>query len=479
MNPQDIWALSPYIAMMVASVAVMLAIAIRRLYAASFVLTMIGLGAALALTFAVQPDAPRDVTPLLVIDSYSRFFAALIISAAMAVALFSYAYFPRREHYPDEFYILLLIATLGAAIMPASRHFISLYLGLEMLSVSLYALIAYTRTSQRGTEAALKYLIVAAAATAFLLFGMALVYAELGSMEFAKLAQAATDSAPTPVLTLGLAMIIAGLGFKLSIVPFHMWTPDVYEGAPAPVTAFIATVSKTAVFGLLLRHFALGGSQIPAALSNVLTACAIATMLGGNLLALMQMNVKRILAYSSIAHVGYMLVAFLAGGNDAFGAVTLYLMAYIITTLGAFGVISVRSSRNPEADCDSLADYAGLIRRDPLLGFVFALMLLSLAGIPLTAGFIGKFMIVLVSVKSHLWWLLATLVASSAMGLFYYLRIVIAVCGPARGEQATAQPRASSAAWLGSLALVILVIALIWMGTCPGPLIAGIYPGEM
>jgi NADH-quinone oxidoreductase subunit N len=278
-------------------------------------------------------------------------------------------------------------------------------------------------------------------------------------------ARAASAGAHGLPFTAGLAMIIIGLGFKLAVVPFHLWTPDVYEGAPAPVTAFVATVSKGAVFALVLRYFSVVDIHTHRPLFVIFTIIAIASMFTGNLLALLQSNVKRILAYSSISHLGYLLVTLLASGATAVTAAAFYLTAYFITTLGAFGVVTVLSEK--DRDADSMDDYRGLAWRRPWLAGVFTAMLLSLAGIPLTAGFIGKFTVVAAGVGSALWLLVIILTVNSAIGLYYYLRIIVALYLRTGEEKATG-PELSRT---GSAVLSGLTILLIWLGVYPGPVI--------
>jgi NADH-quinone oxidoreductase subunit N len=264
-----------------------------------------------------------------------------------------------------------------------------------------------------------------------------------------------------------MAMIIVGIGFKLAVAPFHMWTPDVYEGAPAPVTAFIATVSKGAVFALFLRFFTLVDVRLNGSLFLVFTVIAVASMFFGNLLALLQNNVKRILAYSSIAHLGYLLIAFLASKEYAFTAVSFYLVAYFVTTLGAFGIITVLSGSQREID--RIDDYYGMAARRPWLSGVFTAMLISLAGIPLTAGFIGKFYVVKAGIGSSLWLLVIMLVINSAIGLFYYLRIVVALfMEPDPNQDSVAVINVSPA---DGVTLAVLTILLLWIGVYPGTLI--------
>jgi NADH-quinone oxidoreductase subunit N len=462
----DVITLLPLIVLAGTSVLAMVGIAVHRSHGFTLGLTLAGLSAAFGCIWIAAPLAPRQVTPLLVIDHYSLFYFGLLIAADLAVALLAYDYLAKVDINREELYILLLIATLGAAVLVASSHFASFFLGLEMLSVSLYAMVSYLRLRRQPLEAGIKYLILAAASAAFLLFGMALVYADLATMEFGRMAEIlGMGHANDVVLISGLALIITGIGFKLAVVPFHLWTPDVYEGAPAPVTAFIATVSKGAMFALLLRYFYRSGATNHQILL-VFTIIAIASMLAGNLLALLQSNVKRILAYSSIAHMGYLLVAFLASGELAVEAVTFYLVAYFITTVGAFGVVTALSTGDREAE--DINDYCGLFWRRPALAGVFTVMLLSLAGIPVTAGFIGKFYIVAAGASSATWALIIILVVSSVIGLFYYLRIIAVMYGTAEPSSIAILSSSSSAA---GVVLGALTGLLIWFGVYPEPLL--------
>lgn len=449
------------------SIVVMLAVAIRRRHALSASLTLVGLTAAFASLWIAAPIVPVQVTPLLTLDRYALLYIGLIVAASMTFVLLSYCYFEKCQGDHDELYILLLVATLGSTVLVASSHFVSLFLGLELLSVALYGMIAYRHTQPLPLEAGIKYLVLAAVSAAFLLFGMALVYGALGTMQFREIVGRLTRSDVDRWLLLpGLALIITGFGFKLAVVPFHLWTPDVYEGAAAPVAAYIATVSKGAMFALLLRFFYRSGAHDLAPVSIVFTIIAIGSMIVGNLLALLQNNVKRILAYSSIAHLGYLLVAFQAAGALGPTAITFYLVAYFVTTMGAFGVVTVLSDGSKEAD--DLEDYRGLFWRRPALAAVFTAMLLSLAGIPVTAGFIGKFYIVAAGASSAMWALIVILVITSAIGLFYYLRIIVVMYG--QPSESLAGPSALGPA--GSLVLALLTALLVWFGVFPGPLLS-------
>jgi NADH-quinone oxidoreductase subunit N len=394
----------------------------------------------------------------------------LIFAASIAVLLLSYGYLAARSEPPGEFYLLILVATLGAAALVASDHFASFFLGLETLSISLLGLIAYPRDHGKPLEAGVKYLILAGLSSAFLLFGMALIYARLGSMEFARIAAllTANDTPPDLYWLTGLALIFTGIGFKLSLVPFHMWAPDVYEGAPAPVAAFVAVVSKGAMFALLLRYFVTANADDFGPVLVMIETVAIASIVVGNLLALLQNNIKRILAYSSIAHLGYLLVAFLASGALRIDAVTYYLVAYMVMTVGAFGIITVLSTSNATAEIEDLDAYRGLIWRRPWLGGAFAAMLLSLAGIPLTMGFIGKFYAITGGVSAAKWPAVIALIVGSVIGLFYYLRVIVAICTPAP-EAATAY--AGAVPMVGGATLAVLTLMLFVLGVYPTPLV--------
>jgi len=455
----------PLIVVSAASVVIMLVVACYRNHRLTHVLTLAAIVLALVTLPAISSQLPAQVTPLLLIDGYALFYSGLILLSALVVALFSYDYLEGRREDPAEYYILLLIATLGSMILVAASHFASFFLGLEVLSISLYALIAYDRRPLM-TEAGVKYLVLAAASASFLLFGMALIYAQLGTMSFPEIASKLSSASATDLVSVvATVMIIVGIGFKLSFVPFHMWTPDVYQGAPSPITAYIATVSKGAAFALLLRYFS--GVELHASgpLFVIFTIIAVSSMFAGNLLALFQTNIKRLLAYSSIAHLGYLLVAFLSSGPLRVSAVTFYLVAYFVMTLGAFGVVTVLSGK--KNDAEQIEEYHGLIKRRPGLAGIFTVMLLSLAGMPLTAGFIGKFYLVAAGVGSMLWLLVIILIVNSAIGLFYYLR-VIAVMYVREPEPGVTVP---ARLLTGGLLLGALLVVLVWLGVYPPPLL--------
>ena len=457
--------LAPVLPLMIIAATIVIAVialSLRRNHRFTFFLALLGIVAAFAASCGLRSSGAQQIGLLFVADSFGSFYSALLLSGAFAIVIVSFDYLEGRPEAKEEYYVLLLGAVLGALTIVAARHFVSFFLGLEVLSVSLYPLIAYQRTSPVHTEAGIKYLVLSGASSAFLLFGMALIYGETGTMDFALIAERMALPADQWLISgAGTMLLIVGIGFKLGLVPFHMWTPDVYEGAPAPVTAFIATVSKGSMFGLLLRYFARISLFEHPQLFVVFTIIAVASMFVGNLLALFQDNIKRVLAYSSIAHFGYLLVAFLSFGPLRVTAVTFYLVAYFVTTIGAFGVVTLLSPK--EKDAEGIEDYAGLFNRRPWLAGAFALMLLSLAGMPLTAGFIGKIYVIAAGVGSLLWIPVVVLIVNSALSLFYYLRIVTAVFRPSVPGTAPVAPSAMK----GKVLMAVLFILLVWWGVYP------------
>lgn len=471
MHGADYAAILPVIVVAGTSVAVLIGITIRRSHEVAVLITIAGLGAAFGTLWTAYSVVPRQVTPLLIIDRYGVLYMGMMLAAAIFVVLLSYGYLERQPGLHEEFYVLLLLSTLGTEVLVISSHFASFFLALELLSVSLYALNAYLRGRALAVEAGLKYLILAASSAAFLLFGMALLYSQTGTMNITQMAMdfASSNRDSGPIVSAAIALVITGIGFKLGVVPFHLWTPDIYEGAPAPVTAWIATASKGSMLALLVRYFYGSWAQEWHGAYIVLSIIAIVSMFAGNILALMQRNVKRILAYSSIAHLGYLLVAFQAAPqNLAVEAVTFYLVAYFTTTLGAFGVVTALS--DGDRDAESIDDYRGLFWRRPALALIFTAMLFSLAGIPLTAGFIGKFYILAAGASAGLWTLVLVLIVTSVIGLFYYLRIVVALYAVPE-TPAVPVTKLGPLSWGSQPVLWLLTILLVWFGVYPEQLL--------
>jgi NADH-quinone oxidoreductase subunit N len=480
MTAQQLLALSPILIVGVTVVVVMLAIALKRHHGWNATIAVAGLGLALLplvvhfwLPGIFTLSLPQTVTPLLGIDSYACFYMALILVAALAMATLLHAYMEGYQGNREEMYLLLLLSTLGGLTMVASRHFASFFLGLELLSVPIYGMAAYLVKERRSLEAGMKYLVLSAVASAFIVFGMALIYSQTGTLVFGDIGAGAANVADgeRSVMMLGGAMLLIGIGFKLSLAPFHLWTPDVYEGAPAPVTLYLSTASKVAVFALLLRYFVEARAYQYGILVDVLSVLAILSIVIGNILALQQENLKRLLAYSSIAHFGYLLVALIASGPLAIEAVGVYLLTYVVTTLAAFGVVTLMSSPHKEHDAEALFDYRGLFWKHPYLAAILSVALLSLAGVPLTAGFIGKFYVLGAGVDKRLWVLLAAVVLGSAVGLYYYLRAMLQLYLRPRWVAPFSAPL-NWARGTGGGILILLMLAMLVLGIYPGPFIA-------
>jgi NADH-quinone oxidoreductase subunit N len=471
MTPHQLYGLLPFMLLAVASIVVILLIAAKASHTVIQVAGFALMCLVILSMWYVKDRLPVEVPPLFIVDGFAQVFTGLVIVSVLVVGLLSYIYFEEREENPKEYYILLFLSTLGGAILTISSHFISFFLGLELLSVSLYALIAYLRTRNNAVEAGMKYLVLAALSSAFLLFGMALIFMETGTMQFAFIAQK-MNAATTPLFITGIGMMTVAIGFKLALVPFHLWAADVYQGAPSPVTSFIATVSKIGVFAVLLRFAQAVHLEKSAITLGIFTTLAIISMIIGNILALRQKNIKRLLAYSSVAHFGYLLVAFLPGNTAGVQAAAFYLLAYSLTILAAFSVVTLLSTH--DEDADSPEYYRGLFWQKPVLAVIFTIVMLSLAGIPLTAGFIGKFMVLTTGVEQRLWLPVIVLVVTSVFGLYYYLRIIallFAEAEPMEPEEKSISPFFYNVSYL---TVIVLVILLIGLGVFPGLAINGI-----
>ena len=472
-TPHQLIALLPLLIVGLTVVVVMLSIAWRRNHFVNATLTVVGLNLALLSLYFVGQVGAMDVTPLLRVDGYSMFYTALVMLASLATCTFAYPWLAGFPDNKDEFYLLVLITALGGIVLASANHLASLFIGIELLSLPLFGLIGYAFRQKRSLEAALKYTILSAAASSFLLFGIALIYADSGNLSFVALGQSLTDSMiHEPLLLVGLGMMIIGLGFKLSLVPFHLWTPDVYQGAPAPVSTFLATASKIAIFGVIMRLFMYAPVTDSEAVRTVLAMIAFVSILFGNLMAISQSNIKRLLGYSSIAHLGYLLVALIAVKDHQLSLETsgVYLAGYLFSSLGAFGVVSLMSSPYRGPDADSLYSYRGLFWHRPILSAVMTVMMLSLAGIPMTLGFIGKFYVIASGVSAHLWWLTGAVVAGSAIGLYYYLRVTVSLyLSPP--ELHTRDTPANWAFTAGGVVVLISAILVLLLGVYPQPLI--------
>jgi len=408
-------------------------------------------------------------------DAFSFFFRLLVGTVSFLVILGAGPYLDREKLPIAEFYALLFFATAGMGVLASAQELLTGFIGLEMSSISSYVLAGYRRDSLKSSESAMKYFLLGSFATAFFLYGIALVYGATGTTQLSKMAEA--DAAATgTLLKLGLAMILIGLGFKVAAAPFQVWTPDVYEGAPTPVTALFSAGPKAAAFALLLRIFA----TVPAATQYWFWAfwvLAALTMFAGNLGALVQTNIKRLLAYSSIAHAGYILVAFAAvtsmaqGGSaeaaPAYAAVLFYLLSYALVKLGAFTIVSQLGGFGEKNL--SLDDYAGLSQRQPFVAAMLSIYLLSLLGLPVTAGFFGKFYIFKAAVSSHLISLAVLMAINSVIGAYYYLRVIVVMY---------MREPSSEAAAVGTVPFPLGVNAVLLI-TFVGTILFGLYPNPV
>jgi NADH-quinone oxidoreductase subunit N len=475
MNASQLMALMPILTLSLTAVVLMIQASIKRdqtvawwITAAGFLLSIWAAGYA--------REFNQSVTVLLEVDDWGLFFSTLILFASLVSLILSRESFLREGERKEEYYLLLVLSVLGALVLVQSSHMVSLLLGMELMGVALYGMIAFPERGELPLEAAIKYLVLSACASAMLLFGFALLYAATGDLTYAGIGAAAgTAYGQEPlVMMVGSAMILAGLGFKLSVVPFHMWTPDVYQGAPTPVTVFLATVSKGAVFVALSRFYVAAELYHYSTLILALSIVAAISMLFGNWLALQQDNIKRLLAYSSIAHFGYLLLALIAMSYaqamteaQLIGeAVTFYLTAYILTTLTAFAVVTHLSGEDEKSL--SIGAFDGLFWRQPLQACGLSVALLSFAGIPLTAGFIGKFYLINVAIQSQLWVLMAALVLGSAIGIYYYLRFIFAM---SKTSAMTANDSSPSIIGAQDVLTLLLLVLVILLGSWPQPFI--------
>ena len=396
----------------------------------------------------------------LALDGFTTFFILLIGAVAALSILLAHPYLQAERAEQGEYYALVLFAAFGMVLMAASLELMTTFLGLETLSIALYIMAGYFRDRVRSTEAALKYLLLGAFASAFFLYGVAFIYGASGTTNLRRATAALAGQEANPLLLLAMGLLIVGLGFKVALVPFHMWVPDVYQGAPTSVTAFMIAGTKAAAFAALLRILTTVLAPLQANWSQVLWVLAVCTMTLGNVVAISQRNIKRMLAYSSIAHAGYVLVA-IVGGSAGYASVLFYLLAYALMNLGAFAVV-IALERSGEEGLE-LGDYRGLGWRRPGLALCMTLFMFALAGIPPTSGFIGKLYIFSAAIQGQYIWLAIIGVLNSVVSAFYYLGVIVAMY---MGERAEPTPHERLAP---ALVVALLVAAL-------GTLKLGLFP---
>jgi NADH-quinone oxidoreductase subunit N len=385
-------------------------------------LTAAGLLAIMGMSFG-WTDVDSNFAGLLYIDKYTLFFRVFFTATAAAVALLSAQLVKERLRHPGEYYALLVLSTIGAIYMAAARELLTAYISLELLSFSLYVLVSYAKFDPRSNEGGMKYMLLGAFASALFLYGLSLIYGGAGSTFYDDIAAAysnGTDAYDLGLL-MGLALVLAGLGFKVAAVPFHMWTPDAYEGAPLPITGYLSATSKAAGFALLLRLFSGAFMPVLDDWQWMIASLAAITMVLGNLVALQQHNIKRLLAYSSIGQVGYMLMALAALSADTASALLLHMAGYVITNMAAFTCVIAWSNLTGK---EEIRDYRGMAARAPLLAAVFTAALFSLSGMPLFAGFFTKFILFQAVAQEGFLWLSVIAVIMSTVSLYYYLMVI-------------------------------------------------------
>ncbi|WP_292981248.1 NADH-quinone oxidoreductase subunit NuoN [Nitrosomonas sp.] len=390
----------------------------------AFYLSLLTLaGAALVTCGVASSDIRYTFFGMFVGDAMSDTLKLLIYPTVAAVLIYSRSYISARGLLRGEFFSLSLFATLGMMVMVSANHLITLYLGLELLALSLYAMVALQRESAIATEAAIKFFVLGALASGFLLYGMSMLYGATGTLQLPELAKVIqSGKADHEIFIIGLVFVVAGISFKLSAVPFHMWAPDVYEGAPTAVTLFIGSAPKLAAFGFVMRLLVEGLGDLVADWQGMFVILAVASMAVGNIVAIAQQNIKRMLAYSTISHMGFVLLGFIAADENGYSASMFYVIAYVLMTLGAFGVILLISREGFEAD--KISDFKGLNQRSPWLAFMMLLVMFSMAGIPPMIGFYAKLSVLQAALEAGYIWLVVVAVVLSLIGAFYYLRII-------------------------------------------------------
>ena len=397
-------------------------------------------------------------------DNFALFFEVLFASLGILTVALSHSYLRRRGLLQSEFHILTMAAVVGMMVLGSATSLVTVFLGLELLSIALYVMCGFVRTDFRSQEAAAKYLLIGGFASAFVLYGMALIYGGAGTTVIPTIAQRLGESAGSnPLILLGIVLMGVGFAFKVSGAPFHMWTPDVYQGAPIPVTAFMSVGTKAAAFAMIVRVFAGGLPHLAPEWQALLAVVAAASMFVGNVMAIVQSSLKRLLAYSGIAQAGYVLIGVIAGGEGGLAAVLYYLFVYMFMNLGAFAVITLLAG--PDGDRDSFADLEGLGRRNPVLAVAMTIFMLSLAGFPPSVGFFGKLFLFTAGVGAGYTWLVVWAVLMSVVSVFYYVRVLVPVWSPSAVRERVPAPLSST------LAIVLSGAASVLLGLYPTALL--------
>jgi NADH-quinone oxidoreductase subunit N len=425
------------------------------------VMSFLALVAAIALSVMASGDPGTAFSRMLVIDGFSTFFRLLVMVAGLLVILISANYLKNEGHESGEYYALILFSIVGQCLMATANELIMIFIGLECSSIASYVLAGYLRDDKRNNESALKYFLLGSFATAFLLFGVAWIYGTTGTTNLTEIRRVLLDpQAPPNMIIVGAAtaMMFVGFAFKVSAAPFQMWAPDVYQGSPAPVSAFMSVGPKAAAFAMFLRVLMTAFEPVKERWEPLLWISALATMIIGNFSALRQTNIKRLLAYSSIAHAGYVMVALTTHSEIGTAAAMFYLASYTFMNIGAFAVITY-VARKGERFVE-IADFAGLSQRQPMVAAMLTIFLLSLTGIPLTAGFFGKFYIFKAALDANLVWLAVLGMLNSAVAAYYYLRIIVVMYMQSPAEGAEDLPELTAGVRIAILASAVITIVL-------------------
>jgi NADH-quinone oxidoreductase subunit N len=431
----------------------------KRSWALAWV-TLAALGATIVSLIPFVNTHVEVANGLIAVDGFALFFKIVFLIAAVMTVLMSVRYLEVEGASPGEYYFLILCSTLGMMIMAGGIDLITSFIGLETMAVSFYILAGFIKPNQKSNEAAVKYFLLGAFSLGILLYGMSLLYGLSGTTNLRVMARFFVGQERDPLLVLAVILVVVGMGFKVAAVPFHMWAPDVYEGAPTPVTAFLSVGSKAAAFAMLLRIFREGVPSMDADWRLLFEVLSIVTMTVGNVAALTQSNIKRLLAYSSIAHAGYLMMGIVAGTYRGVSAMLIYLVVYSFMQLGAFTVIVLLHRKDIVGE--DLKDFSGLHFRSPFAAFAMLIFMLSLGGIPPTAGFMGKFWLFGAAIESGYVWLAVIGVLNSALSLYYYVRIVVFMY--VKKETTGSEPVTSPAL---ALTLGAAVLATILLGIYP------------
>ena len=423
-----------------------------------------GLGAVLWQALRLDEIGGAYFNGMIVIDGFGLFVAGIVLAGTLLTLLLTVGYCRRENIHLAEYYHLILMAAVGMILMAQSTNLVMILVALELLSVSVYVLTGFRRTWLKSVEGALKYFVLGAFSTGFFVYGIAFVYGTTGTMDLAAMTGVLRAGEPSALLVAGVGLLAIGFAFKVALVPFHMWSPDVYQGAPAPITGFMATGVKAAGFAAFVRVVMATFDSLADQWLPLLTVLAVLTMFVGNIAAIRQDDIKRLLAYSSIAHAGYLVVALVSHNELGNAAVLYYLAAYTLMTLGAFGVVIVLGERGVE-NTSIERDYAGLAWRHPLLAGAMALFMFSLTGVPPTAGFVGKFTIFSAAVDAGFAWLAVLMVIASVISAYYYLKVVVAM-------YMWTSDREPIRVRVGAMATIALLAAVV------GVLALGVFPGD-